>query len=46
VWDWALLLGAVGLFIVYFFLFIRYLPMISMAEMRRLIHEMQLAEKQ
>jgi Ni/Fe-hydrogenase subunit HybB-like protein len=41
VWDWALLWGVIGLFIMYFFLFIRFLPMISMAETRRLIHDLR-----
>src|SRR5574337_446372 len=41
VWDWAVLTGVVGLFILYFFLFIRFLPMVSMAETRRLIHDLQ-----
>jgi Ni/Fe-hydrogenase subunit HybB-like protein len=40
-WDWAMLVGVLGLFLTYFLLFVRYLPMISMAEMRRLIHETQ-----
>jgi Ni/Fe-hydrogenase subunit HybB-like protein len=41
IWDWAVLSGVVGLFIMYFFLFIRFLPMVSMAETRRLIHDLQ-----
>src|SRR4051812_10730640 len=36
-WDWATLLGSVGLFLTLQFLFIRYLPMISMSETRELI---------
>jgi len=37
VWDWATLLGSVGLFLTLQFLFIRYLPMISISESRELI---------
>jgi Ni/Fe-hydrogenase subunit HybB-like protein len=39
VWDWATLLGTLGLFSFLLFLFIRALPMISVHEMRRLVHE-------
>jgi len=36
-WDWATLLGSIGLFLTLLLLFIRYLPMISMTESRELI---------
>jgi len=36
-WDWATLLGSVGLFLTLQFLFIRYIPMISISESRELI---------
>jgi Ni/Fe-hydrogenase subunit HybB-like protein len=36
-WDWALLFGSVGLFLTGVLLVVRYLPVISMFEMRRLI---------
>jgi Ni/Fe-hydrogenase subunit HybB-like protein len=36
-WDWMTLLGSVGLFLMLQFLFIRYVPMISMSESRELI---------
>ena len=36
-WDWATFLGSIGLFLTLLFLFIRYLPMISMSETRELI---------
>jgi molybdopterin-containing oxidoreductase family membrane subunit len=39
VWDWAFLLGSLGLFVSLLFLFIRLLPMISIAEMRELVEE-------
>src|SRR5207253_3388275 len=37
VWDWATLVGSIGLFLTMLFLFIRYLPMISISESRELI---------
>jgi Ni/Fe-hydrogenase subunit HybB-like protein len=37
-WDWAILFGSIGLFFMLFFLFIRFLPMISIFEMRELVH--------
>lgn len=39
VWDWATLIGSVGLFLTLIFLFIRFLPMIAISETRRLIEE-------
>ncbi len=36
-WDNATLYGSVGLFVVLFMLFVRFLPMISMAEVRELL---------
>ncbi len=36
-WDWATLFGSVGLFLTLLFLFVRFLPMISLSEMRELI---------
>ena len=40
-WDWATYLGTIGLFFTLFLLFIRYLPMISIFEMRGLAHELE-----
>ncbi|HUJ38979.1 MAG TPA: NrfD/PsrC family molybdoenzyme membrane anchor subunit [Candidatus Acidoferrales bacterium] len=40
-WDWATFAGTVGLFLTLFFLFIRYLPMIAIFEMRGLVPESQ-----
>jgi molybdopterin-containing oxidoreductase family membrane subunit len=37
IWDWATLLGSIGLFLTLQFLFIRYVPMISMSESRELV---------
>ncbi|MGH9708523.1 MAG: NrfD/PsrC family molybdoenzyme membrane anchor subunit [Candidatus Acidiferrales bacterium] len=37
-WDWATLAGSFGLFLTLFYLFIRFLPMISIVEVRSLVH--------
>lgn len=36
-WDWATLFGSIGLFLTLQFLFIRYVPMISISESRELL---------
>jgi Ni/Fe-hydrogenase subunit HybB-like protein len=38
-WDWATFLGTIGLFVALLFLFVRFLPMISIFEMRELVAE-------
>jgi Ni/Fe-hydrogenase subunit HybB-like protein len=38
-WDWATYLGTLGLFFTLFYLFLRSLPMISIVEVRSLVHE-------
>jgi len=38
-WDYATLIGTLGLFAALLFLFIRFLPVVSMAEMRELVAE-------
>lgn len=38
-WDWTHLLGSIGLFAVLFMLFVRFLPAISISEMREMLHE-------
>jgi molybdopterin-containing oxidoreductase family membrane subunit len=38
-WDWATLLGSMGLFFTLLFLFVRLLPMIAIAEMRKITVE-------
>jgi molybdopterin-containing oxidoreductase family membrane subunit len=38
-WDWAMFFGTIGLFFCLLFLFLRFLPMISIAEMRALVAE-------
>jgi Ni/Fe-hydrogenase subunit HybB-like protein len=37
VWDWAMFVGTIGLFLTLLVLFIRFLPMISIFEMRTLV---------
>jgi hypothetical protein len=37
VWDWATWLGTVGLFVWLVFLFVRFIPMISIFEMRTIV---------
>jgi Ni/Fe-hydrogenase subunit HybB-like protein len=39
IWDWAIYIGTIGLFMSLMFLFIRGLPMIAVAEMRQLVAE-------
>jgi molybdopterin-containing oxidoreductase family membrane subunit len=38
-WDWMILFGSVGLFLTLQFLFIRFVPMISISETRELVAE-------
>ena len=40
-WDWATFVGTIGLFLTLLFLFLRFLPMISIYEMRTLVEETQ-----
>jgi molybdopterin-containing oxidoreductase family membrane subunit len=37
VWDWAILIGSIGFFGWLLLLFVRFVPLISMAEMRELL---------
>ncbi len=41
VWDWATFIGSLGLFMLFFLLFVRLLPVVSIHEVRKLIHEMR-----
>jgi Ni/Fe-hydrogenase subunit HybB-like protein len=41
VWDYATFYGTLGLFLTLIFLFIRFLPVISITEMRELVYETQ-----
>ena len=40
-WDWSFYIGSIGLFFALLFLFVRFLPMISIFEMRTLLPEAQ-----
>ncbi|MGE3841443.1 MAG: NrfD/PsrC family molybdoenzyme membrane anchor subunit [Vicinamibacterales bacterium] len=40
-WDWSVYLGTIGLFLTLFYLFVRVLPMISIFEMRELVHRLK-----
>ncbi len=37
IWDWATFIGTIGLFLALLFLFLRFLPMISIFEMRTIL---------
>src|SRR6185437_4344583 len=38
-WDWATLAGTIGLFLTLFFLFLRFVPIVSIAEMREVVQK-------
>ena len=38
-WDWSTYVGTIGLFLTLLFLFVRFVPLVSMSEMRGLIHK-------
>jgi molybdopterin-containing oxidoreductase family membrane subunit len=44
-WDWSMFIGSIGLFLTLFLLFIRFLPMISIFEMRTLLPEAEVQEE-
>jgi molybdopterin-containing oxidoreductase family membrane subunit len=44
IWDWSMFIGTIGLFLTLFFLFIRFLPTISIFEMRTLVPAARAAE--
>jgi Ni/Fe-hydrogenase subunit HybB-like protein len=44
-WDWSTFLGTLGLFFALLFLFVRILPVISIFEMRELVHEQEEEEE-
>jgi Ni/Fe-hydrogenase subunit HybB-like protein len=44
IWDWATFVGTIGLFLALLFLFLRFLPMISIAEMRTMVPEAHVHE--
>ena len=43
-WDWAMFIGTIGFFLALVFLFIRFLPMISIFEMRTILPEAEVEE--
>jgi len=43
-WDWSMFVGTIGLFFALLFLFIRFLPMISIFEMRTILPEAEVDE--
>jgi hypothetical protein len=45
-WDWSLFVGSMGLFACLLFLFVRFLPMISIFEMRTLLPEAEVEEEE
>jgi len=44
-WDWATFVGTIGMFLTLLFLFLRFLPMISIAEMRMMLPDAKLEEE-
>jgi molybdopterin-containing oxidoreductase family membrane subunit len=44
-WDWAAFVGTIGLFLTLLFLFLRFLPAISIFEMRTILPEAAMAEE-
>jgi len=44
-WDWSTFVGTIGLFLALLFLFLRFLPMISIAEMRTILPEAKVSEE-
>ena len=45
IFDWSMFIGSIGLFVALLFLFIRFLPMISIFEMRTILPEAKLQEE-
>jgi Ni/Fe-hydrogenase subunit HybB-like protein len=45
IWDWATFVGTIGLFLALLFLFIRFIPMISIFEMRTLLPDAKVEER-
>jgi len=44
-WDWSTYVGTMGLFVALLFLFVRFLPMISIFEMRTMLPEAEVKEE-
>jgi molybdopterin-containing oxidoreductase family membrane subunit len=45
IWDWSMFIGTIGLFFCLMFLFIRFLPIISIFEMRAILPEAEIEEE-
>jgi molybdopterin-containing oxidoreductase family membrane subunit len=45
VWDWSMFVGTIGLFLTLVFLFIRFLPIISIFEMRTILPQAEVEEE-
>jgi len=45
VWDWSMFIGTIGLFLTLLFLFIRFLPIISIFEMRTVLPQAKVEEE-
>src|SRR5439155_20954293 len=45
IWDWSTFVGTIGLFLALVFLFVRFLPMISIFEMRTILPEAKVNEE-
>jgi Ni/Fe-hydrogenase subunit HybB-like protein len=45
IWDWATFVGTIGLFTTLLFLFLRFLPMISIFEMRTILPQAKVSEE-
>jgi len=46
IWDWSTFIGTIGLFFTLFFLFVRFMPVISIFEMRTIVPGAELREEQ
>jgi Ni/Fe-hydrogenase subunit HybB-like protein len=46
IWDWTMFIGTIGLFFTLLLLFIRFLPMISIFEMRTILPQAELREEE
>jgi molybdopterin-containing oxidoreductase family membrane subunit len=44
-WDWSMFLGTMGLFVTLLYLFIRFLPVISIFEMRTMLPAAEVREE-
>jgi molybdopterin-containing oxidoreductase family membrane subunit len=46
IWDWMTFFGTIGMFLTLFFLFVRFLPMISIFEMRTMAPDAKLSQSE